>query len=74
MARLIKPCADFLASTRRARAALQVENLALRDLLCVYRRSVKRPKLQPANRILWPSGKGLDMIEGCPVRLLLPLA
>ncbi len=41
------------ASTLSSRAALQTENLALRHQLCVYQRSVKRPKVRPADRILW---------------------
>jgi hypothetical protein len=37
----------------KSRAALQLENLALRHQLGVLQRSVKRPKLAPADRILW---------------------
>ena len=40
-------------TTFKSRAALQVENLALRHQLAVLRRSVKRPKLTSADRILW---------------------
>lgn len=36
----------------RSRAALQLEILALRHQLCLQR-SVKRPKLRPADRLLW---------------------
>jgi hypothetical protein len=39
----------------KSRTTLQLENLALRHQLCVLRRSVKRPKLTPADR---PSGFG----------------
>ena len=53
MIELIKLCVSFLASTLRSRAALQAENLALRHQLCVYHRSIKRPKVQLADRILW---------------------
>jgi hypothetical protein len=42
----------FLASFR-SRAALQLEILALRHQLFVLQRSVKRPKLTPADRFLW---------------------
>jgi hypothetical protein len=42
----------FLASFR-SRAALQLEILALRHQLGVLQRSVKRPKLTPADRFLW---------------------
>ena len=37
----------------RSRAALQFEILALRHQLAVLQRSVKRPKLTPADRLLW---------------------
>jgi hypothetical protein len=37
----------------RSRAALQLEILALRHQLGVLQRSVKRPKLRPADRLLW---------------------
>ena len=40
-------------TTFKTRAALQVENLALRHQLAVLRRSVKRPKLTSADRLLW---------------------
>ncbi len=53
MIELIKLCVSFLASTFRSRAALQAENLALRHQLCVYQRSVKRPKVKRADRVFW---------------------
>ena len=37
----------------RSRAALQLEILALRHQLAILQRSVKRPKLTPADRLLW---------------------
>jgi putative transposase len=37
----------------KSRATLQLENLALRHQLGVLRRSVKRPKLASADRLLW---------------------
>ena len=37
----------------KSRATLHLENLALRHQLCVLRRSVKRPKLSAADRLLW---------------------
>jgi hypothetical protein len=37
----------------KSRAAFQVENLALRHQLAVLGRSVKRPKLTSADRLLW---------------------
>jgi len=53
MIEFIRLCVGFLAATFRSRAALQTENLALRHQLGVYQRSVKRPKVKPADRILW---------------------
>src|SRR5262245_62913023 len=41
------------SGTFKSRAALQLENLALRHQLGVLQRSVKRPKLSPADRLLW---------------------
>ena len=37
----------------KSRATLHLENLALRHQLGVLRRSVKRPKLTSADRLLW---------------------
>jgi hypothetical protein len=37
----------------RSRLSLQVEVLALRHKLAVYQRSIKRPRIRPADRILW---------------------
>src|ERR1700687_643380 len=45
--------ASALSAAFRSRAALQLENLALRHQLGVLRRSVTRPKLTPADRFLW---------------------
>ena len=42
-----------LAGSFRSRAALQLEILALRHQIGVLQRSVKRPKLTPADRLLW---------------------
>jgi len=39
--------------TLKSRATLQLENVALRHQLGVLRRSVKQPKLTPADRLLW---------------------
>src|SRR5215472_11155530 len=41
------------ATTFKSRTAFQVENLALRHQLAVLSRSVKRPKLTSADRLLW---------------------
>jgi hypothetical protein len=42
-----------VSASLRSRAALQLEILALRHQLGVLHRSVKRPKLNPADRFLW---------------------
>ena len=42
-----------LLSPFRSRAALELEILALRHQLAVYQRTCKRPRLKPADRILW---------------------
>ena len=42
-----------LSSVFQTRAALQLENLALRHQLGVLQRSVKKPKLTPLDRLLW---------------------
>jgi len=42
-----------LSSVFTTRAALQLENLALRHQLGVLHRSVKKPKLTPLDRLLW---------------------
>src|SRR6516164_7907570 len=44
----------LLRSAFRSRAAVEIENLALRHQVNVLKRSVKhRPKLTPADRLLW---------------------
>jgi len=45
--------AAAVSATFKSRAALQLENLALRHQLGVLQRSVKRPKLAPDDRLLW---------------------
>src|ERR1039457_3166215 len=42
-----------LRSAFRSRVILELENLALRHQLNVLKRSVKRPRLTPADRYLW---------------------
>src|SRR2546430_17367059 len=42
-----------LSSVFKTRAALQLENLALRHQLGVLHRSVKKQKLTPLDRLLW---------------------
>jgi len=45
--------ADAASAFFKSRAVLHLENLALRHQIGVLRRSVKRPKLTPADRLLW---------------------
>lgn len=42
-----------IASVFRSRMALQLEILALRHQLAVYQRAERRPRLGPADRLLW---------------------
>lgn len=42
-----------ISTVARSRFSLQLEVVALRHQLSVYRRSVKRPKIRPGDRILW---------------------
>src|SRR5512139_1436201 len=43
----------FVESLFRSRRAMQVEILALRHQLGVYQRTCARPRLKPADRLLW---------------------
>jgi hypothetical protein len=43
----------FVIASFRSRTALQFEILALRHQVGVLQRSMKRPKLTPADRVLW---------------------
>ena len=42
-----------LGALFRSRLSLQVEIVALRHQLAIYRRTVKRPRIRPEDRILW---------------------
>ena len=54
MSSLISALLATLPSVCRSRAALQIEILALRHQLVVLHRSApKRPRLSPADRMLW---------------------
>jgi hypothetical protein len=43
----------YVVSHFRSQDALRLENMALRHQLAVYQRTVKRPKLRPADRLFW---------------------
>jgi putative transposase len=43
----------FVAALFRSRRSMQLEILALRHQLAVYQRSMRRPRIQPADRLLW---------------------
>jgi hypothetical protein len=47
------------SATFKSRAAIHLENLALRHQLGVLQRSVKRPKLTPPDRLLWAWLRGI---------------
>jgi putative transposase len=42
-----------LGTLLRSQLSLRVENVALRHQLAIYQRTVKRPRIRPADRILW---------------------
>ena len=42
-----------LAACFRSRRSIPLEILALRHQLAVYQRSVPKPRIQPADRLLW---------------------
>jgi hypothetical protein len=42
-----------LGALFRSQLSLRVENVALRHQLAIYQRTVKRPSIRPADRILW---------------------
>ena len=43
----------FLASLFRSRLSLQVEIVALRHQLTIYERSIRRPRVRLADRLVW---------------------
>jgi putative transposase len=49
----LRAAAAFVHGLFRSRLALQIEILALRHQLAVYQRTCGRPRLKPADRILW---------------------
>ena len=50
---LVRAFALILRGLVRGRAALALENLALRQQLAVLRRSIRRPRLRPRDRLFW---------------------
>jgi hypothetical protein len=50
---IVRPLITFMATLFRSRLSLQLEIVALRHQLTVYQRSVRRPRIRPADRILW---------------------
>ena len=56
---LVRAIVLILRGFFRSRASLALENLALRQDLAVLRRSVRRPRLRPRERLFWVLLKGL---------------
>jgi len=61
-----------LSSVFKTRAALQLENVALRHQLGVLRRSVKKPKLTPLDRLLWAWLSGVWADWRCALIVVKP--
>ena len=53
MPSVISAMLAYFASWCQSRHTMQLEILALRHQLVVYQHSIKRPRLQPAERLLW---------------------
>jgi putative transposase len=53
MSRVVSILLASIATWFRSHLALQMELIALRHQVAVYKESVARPKLQPADRLLW---------------------
>jgi len=53
MIRLIQFVLTLVATSVRSRLSLQAENTALRNQLYLYRKSGQRPRIRPADRLLW---------------------
>jgi putative transposase len=50
---IISALITFLVSLFRSSASLRLENLALRHQIAVYTQTIPRPRLRPADRLLW---------------------
>jgi hypothetical protein len=53
MVPLVQALVVFVVAVFRSRIALQLEIVALRQQLTVYRRSIRRPRVRPSDRIFW---------------------
>ena len=53
MLTIIQTLAHLMRDSLRSRLSIQLESLALRHQLAVYRRATRRPRIRPADRILW---------------------
>jgi hypothetical protein len=53
MVRLIQFILTLMTTFVRSRLSLQAENAALRNQLLLYRKSGQRPRIRPADRLLW---------------------
>jgi len=57
----------WLLTTLRPRGSLQLEVLALRHQISVYQRTCRRPRISPAERILWFfPGRNLGRLAPAP--------
>ena len=68
MRSVIRALVSFVVSFFRARAAMQLEILALRHQLTVCHRSAKRPQLQPADRVNVQMVRRLVQQQKPPIR------
>lgn len=50
---IVSALVAFVTTLLRPRLSLQLEIVALRHQLAVYERSNRRPRIRPADRILW---------------------
>jgi putative transposase len=50
---IVHALVGFMVGLCRSRIGLQLENVALRHQLALYRRSIRRPPIRPSDRILW---------------------
>jgi hypothetical protein len=53
MPRVVSILLASLTTWFRSRLSMQIELIALRHQVAVYKESVARPKLQPTDRLLW---------------------